>query len=58
LDDLIVDTNIFHMSINSKSIVYDAVNAMDDIIKSKHAIFVKSLFLSFFKVGGRCTFDT
>jgi hypothetical protein len=46
------------MTINNKSIVYDAVSIMDDIIESKHAIYVKSLFLSLFNVGSRCTFDT
>jgi hypothetical protein len=43
-----VDTNILWMTINSNIIVYDAVSAMDDIIESKHAIYVKSLFLSLF----------
>ena len=53
-----VDTNIFQMIVNNKSIVYDEISVMDDIIESKHAIYVKSLFLSLFNVGGRCTFDT
>jgi hypothetical protein len=46
------------MTINNKSIVYDAVSAMDDINESEYTIFVKSFLLSLFNVGSRCTFDT
>jgi hypothetical protein len=53
-----VDTNIFQMTINSRSIVFDAISTIDDIIEIRHAIYVKSLFLSLSNDGGRYTFDT
>jgi hypothetical protein len=58
LHNLIVDTNIFQMIVNYRSIVYDAVSTIDDITESMHTIYVKSVLLSLFNVGGKCTFNT
>jgi hypothetical protein len=47
LDDLIVDSNNFQFTINSKHTLYDAISAFDLIIESRHKINVKSLLFFF-----------
>ena len=53
-----MDTNIFQMTINNKIIVNDLVSAINDIIESMYAIYIKILLLSLFNDGGRYAFDT